>query len=215
MAVLLLGVVGRLPGPVFMAVPMARPPAPKPRALDPAPAAPAVRAAPKGLADTRAGDRWARPPRPVSGVAVGVLRDLRGVPTVFPSAACRLVGAGLRRRTGVCAFCDSGWGRQSTSSLPMDCTGAQPSRLHRAAPISARASRSSPKTLTLISPCDDRARSVSMIRLGVSPDSEISTTGDRPCACALRALRSAEVSAGAAGAVGLKSAGRSATVPAG
>jgi hypothetical protein len=39
--------------------------------------------------------------------------------------------------------------------------------------------------------------------LGVSPDSEISTTGDNPWACARKALRSAELSSGAAGAEGV------------
>jgi len=96
----------------------------------------------------------------------------------------------------------AGAGRHTTRSLPMLCTGAQPRAAQSAAKMSARACLSSPNTLTLINSCTDRARSVSAITAGLSPESPIITTGSMWCACARRALRCAELRAGAGPTVG-------------
>lgn len=87
-------------------------------------------------------------------------------------------------------------GRQTTSSLPMIWTGAQPSALHRASIIGRRASRSSPRILILINWCASSARSASAMTASLRPESPIITTGSRWCASARSARRAVEFSGG-------------------
>ena len=152
---------------------------------------------------------------------------LRGAPEDADFGAGRFRGAGASRDDGVlrcpgltalralvapvaasflginsAGAAATGAGRHTTRSLPMLCTGAQPRAAQSAANMSARACLSSPKTLTLINSCADRARSVSANTAGLRPESPIITTGSRWCACARRALRWAELNDGAGAAGG-------------
>src|SRR3989344_563500 len=101
-------------------------------------------------------------------------------------------GPGMRSSSTVRSL--TGWGRHSTSSLPMCWMGAALSSAVSSWYISSRATRSSLKTRTLIRPWAFRAASISFLAAGVSPSPPTRTTGSRWWALARCSRRSAGVS---------------------
>jgi hypothetical protein len=93
----------------------------------------------------------------------------------------------------------SGFSRQMTRILPIDCTGCAASRRQISFIQRARASRSSVAAFTLISSCAFSARSTSATMLSVRPLSPMKTTGLRGWACARSSLRRTESRAGMRG----------------
>ena len=151
-------------------------------------AAPIGVRAPRAIGGRRAGATGAKRSARVicSGFGTPGLARLRGAD--LPSAASFFGADSVRRRMGA-FFCEvSGCSRHSTSSLPIDCTSAHPRRSHSVAPMVSRASRSSPNTLTLISPCAVSAISVSFTTASLSPASPILTSGSRSWALARSAF---------------------------
>lgn len=96
-------------------------------------------------------------------------------------------------------FALSGFSRQRTRILPIDCTGCACSVAQSSAIQAARASRSSVAALTLMSSCAVSARSTSARTEGERPLSPMMTTAESPWAWARNSLRRAVVSAGMAG----------------
>src|SRR3989344_1200529 len=101
-------------------------------------------------------------------------------------------GPGMRSSSTVRSL--TGWGRHSTSSLPMCWMGAALSSAVSSWYISSRATRSSLKTRTLIRPWAFRAASISFLTAGVSPSPPTRTSGSRWWALARCSRRSAGVS---------------------
>lgn len=162
-------------------------------------AAPIGARAPRAIGGRRAGATGAKRSVRVicSGFGTPGLARFRGAD--LPSAASFFGADSVRRRMGVFFSAVSGCSRHSTSSLPIDCTSAHPRRSHKVAPMVSRASRSSPNTLTLISPWAVRAISVSLTTASLSPASPTLTSGSRSWALARSALRCAADRRGAMG----------------
>jgi hypothetical protein len=113
----------------------------------------------------------------------------------------RLRAAGVGAGAAPIGPSSSARGRHSTTSFPIACTSAAPERASSSVAIDWRASRSSPKMRTLISPCAPSARSVSAITASVRPSLPIMTTGSSSCARARKARRSADDNVGAGAGV--------------
>jgi hypothetical protein len=90
----------------------------------------------------------------------------------------------------------SGFSRQRTRILPMDCTACAWSLSQSCAIHAERASRSSVAAFTLMSSWAFSARSTSATTDSVSPLSPMITTGDRAWAWARNSLRRAGVRLG-------------------